>query len=81
MAVTSFSPQLLATGSVDGEICIWNTSSELFVRRLDQRKRHSNNTQTKVSKDFIFLLLLLYAFPFALLISYKTIQLILLLQH
>ncbi len=48
MAVTSFSPQLLATGSVDGEICIWNTSSELFVRRLDQRKRHSNNTQTKV---------------------------------
>ncbi len=79
MAVTTFSPQLLATGSADGEICLWNTSSELFVRRLDQRKRHANNTQAKVNRDFLFLLL--YACPLALFISYKIMQLILLLQR
>ncbi len=64
MAVTSFSPQLLASGSTDGEICIWNTSSELFVRRLNQRKRNPNNTQAKVSKRFscfcCFMLFLLH---------------------
>ncbi|CAF4652639.1 unnamed protein product, partial [Rotaria magnacalcarata] len=27
MAVTAYFPQLLASGSTDGEICIWNTSS------------------------------------------------------
>ena len=48
MAVTSFSPQLLASGSTDGEICIWNTSSESFIRRLDQRKRNPDNTQSEV---------------------------------
>ncbi|CAF0951963.1 unnamed protein product [Adineta steineri] len=55
MSVTTFSPQLLATGSSDGEICIWNTSSELFIRRLDQRKRPTNNSQTQLqdnSADF-----------------------------
>lgn len=51
MAVTACAPQLLATGSVDGDICIWNTSSELFVRRLDQRKRQPNNTQAKVCNE------------------------------
>jgi WD40 repeat protein len=61
MAVTSFSPQLLASGSADGEICIWNTSSELFVRRLDQRKRNPNNTQAKVSQDsFCFCCFMLF---------------------
>lgn len=79
MAVTSFFPQLLASGSNDGEICIWNTSSELFVRRLNERKRNPNFSQTKVSKDFIsILLLLLNAHSYALLISYKTMQPILL---
>lgn len=53
MAVTPCTPQLLATGSVDGDICIWNTSSELFVRRLDQRKRHANNTQAKVCRTML----------------------------
>ena len=48
MAVTSFSPQLLASGSTDGEICVWNTSSESFIRRLDQRKRNSDSTQAEV---------------------------------
>jgi WD40 repeat protein len=75
MAVTSFSPQLLASGSIDGEICIWNTSSEAFVRRLDQRKRRGNSTQTKVCRE---LLGLLNAYSFALLISYTTMPLILL---
>jgi WD40 repeat protein len=51
MAVTTFSPQILASGSTDGEICIWNTSSELFVRRLAQRKRSPNYTQTQVGRD------------------------------
>lgn len=54
MAVTACAPQLLATGSVDGDICIWNTSSELFVRRLDQRKRQPNNTQAKVCREMLF---------------------------
>jgi hypothetical protein len=62
MAVTSFAPQILASGSVDGDICIWNTSSELFIRRLDQRKRHPNNTQSKVCgkccRSFMLFLLL-----------------------
>jgi hypothetical protein len=57
MAVTSFAPQLLASGSVDGDICIWNTSSELFIRRLDQRKRHPNNTQAKVCREIRFVAL------------------------
>lgn len=52
MAVTAFFPQLLATGSTDGEICIWNTSSELFVRRLDERKRDPNFSQSKVRKKY-----------------------------
>ncbi|UJR35383.1 hypothetical protein I4U23_028140 [Adineta vaga] len=55
MSVTAFAPQLLATGSIDGEICIWNTSSELFVRRLDQRKRVPNHNKTQLqdnSADF-----------------------------
>ncbi len=63
MAVTSFAPQILASGSVDGDICIWNTSSELFIRRLDQRKRHPNNTQAKVCRKCFrsfMLFLLLY---------------------
>ncbi|CAF3715610.1 unnamed protein product, partial [Rotaria sordida] len=51
MAVTLFFPQLLASGSTDGEICIWNTSSELFVRRLDQRKRSPNDTQAKLQDN------------------------------
>ena len=75
MAVTSFAPQLLASGSVDGDICVWNTSSELFVRRLDERKRHPNNTQAKVGCKLLTCLML---FLFALSISYKTMQLILL---
>lgn len=77
MAVTSFAPQLLASGSIDGDICIWNTSSELFVRRLDERKRFPNNTQAKVSAN-----VLLDAYKLFLvidkLISYKTMLLILL---
>lgn len=54
MTVTACAPQLLATGSIDGDICIWNTSSELFVRRLDQRKRQPNNTQAKVCRAMLF---------------------------
>ncbi|CAF0779903.1 unnamed protein product [Adineta ricciae] len=55
MTVTAFAPQLLATGSIDGDICIWNTSSELFVRRLDQRKRPVNHQHVQLqdnSADF-----------------------------
>ncbi|CAF0884842.1 unnamed protein product [Didymodactylos carnosus] len=51
MALTNFTPQLLATGSADGDICLWNTSSELFIRRLDQRKRNPNNTQAKLQDN------------------------------
>ncbi|CAF4177200.1 unnamed protein product [Rotaria socialis] len=51
MAVTAYFPQLLASGSTDGEICIWNTSSELFVRRLDQRKRNPNFSQSKLQDN------------------------------
>lgn len=53
MALTLFSPQLLATGSTDGDICIWNTSSELFIRRLDQRKRRTAGSQTKVNIFYV----------------------------
>ena len=77
MAVTSFAPQLLASGSVDGDICIWNTSSELFVRRLDERKRRPNNSQAKVCRNRM-IIFWLNAFSFALLISFKIMLLILL---
>ena len=76
MAVTLNFPQLLASGSTDGEICLWNTSSELFIRRLNQRKRNLNNTQAKVRRKLIFV-----AICYLINISYKTMQLILLLQH
>ncbi|XP_048251647.1 WD repeat-containing protein 49-like isoform X1 [Haliotis rufescens] len=41
------SPNVLATGSYDGEVVVWNTNSEQASRHLNQRARKKNLTRGK----------------------------------
>lgn len=47
-------PLLLATGSFDGEIVIWNSSTEFSNKHLDARKRATSNMkEVRSLKSFI----------------------------
>ncbi|VDK33829.1 unnamed protein product [Taenia asiatica] len=50
MAGCPLPPHSLITGSYDGELIVWNTNSELFSRRMNQRC--SPNTETYSEKLF-----------------------------